>query len=621
MYRGRRNRTRVSSLFAESLEVRAMLASDVGAIASDSQAFWDETEDTCLLLGVLEAEPTVTLSDTFTSATKELWVSPNHDSRSIGDWRITPNGSAKFLFGVPVDLQSVTGAVVVAVANTTTTTTYDLTVSTASNSETYEGSATQFNDMGPISATQDELVEIDISSMITAGVEAGVDNLAIEFSPTQVAALRIIGLRFFYEGNQTPVVTSVDGLTGGTINGGIDVQGGISINGSTVLDSSGQFVGPLAVNWADLTNIPNDLADGDDNTTYTAGTGIQLNGTEFLLDQSLVEALIVQGAFTTEAEVIAAIEGLFLPISGGTVDELQVTGQLQAQTIQIGSTTSPANASTVGEIAYDLALGTLIVSNGTEWVPLAIDTNTGYSPIRFGTTYPGSVNLGTGSFQTVKYDEPLTSPVVVATIDETLDDSGGVLVRLRKNFNSQFSVRTNDSTDGLQWMAVDEGVHQIDGKMIQAGSFSGSVSGVNTISFDTTFSQPPIIFLMIDESVDDTGSAYNIRVNGTPQANQFEVWINAAADNVHWIAMEPGEYVTNDAHWYVGSQAAGSTPSGTIAFPTTFSTLPGVVTTMHDVNNSGGTWSRLSDVSPTSFSYRISSTGTEFLNYIAFEEL
>ncbi|PQO38847.1 hypothetical protein C5Y96_02965 [Blastopirellula marina] len=597
-----------------------MLASDVGLAASDSQAFWDETENTCLLIGALEGESTVTLASSFTSATKELWVAPNIDSRSLGDWRITPNGNARFLFGVPVDLQSVTGAVVVAVANSTTSTAYDLSVSAASSSESYETAETQFSGVGPITTTQNELIEIDISSMIPASVEAGVDSLSITFSPTQLASLRIVGLRFFYEGSTQPTVDSVNGLTGGTINGGIDVQGGISINGSTVIDSSGQFVGPLALNWADLTNIPGDLADGDDDTTYTAGSGILLNGTEFSLDQALVEALIAQGAFTTEAEVVAAIEGLFLPTTGGSVGELEVTGQLQAQTIKLGSTTSPADASTVGTIAYDLNLGKLIVSNGTEWVPLALDVDPGYSPIRFGTTYPGSVNLVYGNFQTVKYDEPLTSPVVVATIDETMDDNGGATVRLRRNFNSQFSVRTNEATDGLQWMAVDEGIHEIDGKMIQAGSFSGSVSGSNTISFNATFDQPPIIFLMIDESVDDVGAAYNIRVIGTPQTNQFDVWINAAADNVHWIAMEPGEYVTQDAHWYVGSQSVGST-TGTIAFPTTFSTLPGVVTTMRDTNNSGGTWNRLTEVTPTTFSYRINTSGTEFLNYIAFESI
>ena len=51
-----------------------------------------------------------------------------------------------------------------------------------------------------------------------------------------------------------------------------------------------------ATSWNDLLDVPSDLLDGDDNTdtdtTYTAGSGLSLSGTEFALDEAaLVTAL------------------------------------------------------------------------------------------------------------------------------------------------------------------------------------------------------------------------------------------------------------------------------------------------------------------------------------------
>lgn len=41
-------------------------------------------------------------------------------------------------------------------------------------------------------------------------------------------------------------------------------------------DNSGGASGP--VNWSDIIGVPGDLADGDDDTTYSAATGLNLNG-------------------------------------------------------------------------------------------------------------------------------------------------------------------------------------------------------------------------------------------------------------------------------------------------------------------------------------------------------
>jgi hypothetical protein len=71
--------------------------------------------------------------------------------------------------------------------------------------------------------------------------------------------------------------------------------------------------------WADITGVPADLADGDDNTTYTAGAGLTLTGTRFALNQTTVEnyAIGAMGAIAntnplnhnryTDAEAVAAV--------------------------------------------------------------------------------------------------------------------------------------------------------------------------------------------------------------------------------------------------------------------------------------------------------------------------
>jgi hypothetical protein len=43
------------------------------------------------------------------------------------------------------------------------------------------------------------------------------------------------------------------------------------------------------VAWTSLTGIPADLADGDANTTYTAGAGLTLTGTTFAVTQTTIE--------------------------------------------------------------------------------------------------------------------------------------------------------------------------------------------------------------------------------------------------------------------------------------------------------------------------------------------
>jgi hypothetical protein len=47
--------------------------------------------------------------------------------------------------------------------------------------------------------------------------------------------------------------------------------------------------GSAGVHWGNLTNVPADLSDGDDDTTYSAGTGLTLSGTQFSADTTYLQ--------------------------------------------------------------------------------------------------------------------------------------------------------------------------------------------------------------------------------------------------------------------------------------------------------------------------------------------
>lgn len=63
--------------------------------------------------------------------------------------------------------------------------------------------------------------------------------------------------------------------------------------------------------WTDITSIPADIADGDQDTTYTAGAGLDLAGTIFSANQAAIEAWARGVCFDTAAEVESAIGSHF----------------------------------------------------------------------------------------------------------------------------------------------------------------------------------------------------------------------------------------------------------------------------------------------------------------------
>lgn len=89
--------------------------------------------------------------------------------------------------------------------------------------------------------------------------------------------------------------------------------------GSTCLDNVCTVTSEVP--WSALTDVPNGLDDGDDDTRYTAGTGLSLTGTTFALDTAVAsnvarlacydtpdEVLDVVGPGYSDADAVAAVE-------------------------------------------------------------------------------------------------------------------------------------------------------------------------------------------------------------------------------------------------------------------------------------------------------------------------
>jgi len=68
-----------------------------------------------------------------------------------------------------------------------------------------------------------------------------------------------------------------------------------------------------AVDWSHVTGVPAGLADGDDDTVYTAGTGIDLNGSEIAVDPETIEVWARNACFDTETELTALLDDNYLP--------------------------------------------------------------------------------------------------------------------------------------------------------------------------------------------------------------------------------------------------------------------------------------------------------------------
>ncbi|MBU6318003.1 MAG: hypothetical protein KGR47_15920, partial [Acidobacteria bacterium] len=212
-----------------------------------------------------------------------------------------------------------------------------------------------------------------------------------------------------------------------------------------------------------------------------------------------------------------------------------------------------------------------------------------------------------------------TNPIVLFSIDESLDDNGASWVRGKQIERNRVGVRCDSTTDALHWMTVDSGVFTVSGKKIMTGRANAAQNN-QAIFFPEVFPTDPVVLLFIDESVDDNGGGY-VRTINTVAKSGFQVYLDGAVDGLYWVAMEQGAYDRGPWKWRAGLINTGNVCSSSCTFtwPTPFTRAPGVITTIHEPNNSGASWIRHRKVTNTSFQYRMNAA-SEFVQYVAFEE-
>jgi hypothetical protein len=213
------------------------------------------------------------------------------------------------------------------------------------------------------------------------------------------------------------------------------------------------------------------------------------------------------------------------------------------------------------------------------------------------------------------------NPIVVASNDESLNNNGATWRRLKYIQPNRFGLRCDAITDAVGWMAIDPGVHTISGKTVVAGRTTG-IGNNGSVFFNYVFSGNPVVIAMPDETGDDNGMSV-MRLIGQPAASGFQIWANGTADALHWIAMDPGTYTRGRFRWTAGvlTPPGNCTNSCSFTYPTPFTTAPFVLLTMHDTNNSGPTWIRVSNTTTQGFQYRMDDASLERLHWVAVETL
>lgn len=214
-----------------------------------------------------------------------------------------------------------------------------------------------------------------------------------------------------------------------------------------------------------------------------------------------------------------------------------------------------------------------------------------------------------------------TDPVVVLTGDETANNDGSSWWRLRRVARSRTTYRCNANSDMMHWMAMEAGVHTISGKKVMAGKVGSSTGNGDAVFFPATFDVPPVVLIFGDETGDNSGGSRQ-RVINTPTTQGFEIWADGTFDDLHFIAMEPGEYEHGRYTWTAGTfDTVGCAATCTRPWPGAgFDSAPGVLMTINEVNNSGATWVRLHTVKRDEITFRSDSAAMEVLNWVAFED-
>lgn len=383
--------------------------------------------------------------------------------------------------------------------------------------------------------------------------------------------------------------------------------------------------------WSDIIGIPPDILDGDDvggGVTYVAGVGIIIDGSTnaISLSAATVETLARGVCFDTVTELRNALDAVYLAPTQWSeilgmpagfadgIDDVLSNGQVLGIIEGASSLDLPPNTTIGGNAPYTNADTQAFIASQYPQLgaPLGRDPLMVFGFVEGGCKpTSGDGNYGAAALFPTNFSQP---PLVFTTIDEMINDSGADYTRQLQTYRNRFYIRCNNRSDALSYLAIEPGIHTIDGKAVQAGNVA-TVSSNNTIFFPETFTEPPVVLL---QTV-GTSAWQFITGAGQVTTQGFQVTVHTNGQPLNWIAFTQGSYDYGPYHFEAG---VGTNISDNQRYPlsSTFSVEPHVLMSIGELSTAGTAYVRLRDVTLSDFQIHANSNASEFLYYLAWEE-
>lgn len=222
-----------------------------------------------------------------------------------------------------------------------------------------------------------------------------------------------------------------------------------------------------------------------------------------------------------------------------------------------------------------------------------------------------------------------TPPAFFATLSEEIDAAATAYPpRQFRRYNNRVAVDCSNqgATDAIYWFAIEKGTHTIDGKKVYVETDYIPPGSIGSLSFPASyFSSPPAVFAMLDQSV-TRGTTIFFHLTGGlsttgPGTTTFINTVTAGtADNIQYLAMEPGNYTIGRFLMTVGTWDVASclTCTSPLFEPLIENVPPYVILTSQDTNSSPATYRfwRITETTPTQVKWTMVGSGSEVMHYM-----
>ncbi len=399
-------------------------------------------------------------------------------------------------------------------------------------------------------------------------------------------------------------------------------------------------VGPLEVSFAYAGSVSAGGAASDVACAGCVALGSETSGTYDSTADTIADDGAISSAEISDGTIVNADLGVNYAGStskGGPASDLSCTSCVSAGEIaRAGLDADLLDGQDASAFATATALSALDARVGSAEVALADRTTRivrleeeVVGPLAFGFT--GRVE----GYDGFSFHHTFSAlPALVLSLYE-VDDSGGTEVRVNNLWRNGASVQVynvgNVAADGMFWLGVEPGSYTIGGRSLQAGRQASGGANTFAVNYSVAFTTTPVV-IVTPEEIGSNGGAITCRLQ-TSNAAGFTVqcYVDGSPnvpEGVFWVALAPtaASPISWNGHTIqAGITNVASAPTGTITFPTAFTSPPIVLVTGHDTNNSGDTAIRVNyNVSRTSFPYRsqvpgVASNGFELVNWIAID--